>query len=141
MNPKNQRSANSNYSKCTHDAHDNDEREHKSGNNSFQDTPRSPEFSNGELSARATALPIKNFLSRYSSCSQEEEDGRFASRVPRKALVSLGSDTKRQMSLNFAMDDLFSDDVSMDLFIQTIRGQTNGPGLDVHNGKTNAFFN
>ncbi len=61
MNRKNQRSANSNYSKCAHDAHDNDEHEHESGNNSFQDTLRSPEFSNGELSARATALPIENY--------------------------------------------------------------------------------
>ena len=51
-----------------------------------------------------------------------------------KALVSSGSDTQRQMSLNFAMDNMFCNDVSMDLFIETIADQTN-------NGKTNAFFN
>ncbi len=39
-NPKNQCSANNNnYNKCAHDAHYNDERKHKSGNDSRQDTP------------------------------------------------------------------------------------------------------
>ena len=57
-----------------------------------------------------------------------------------KALVSSGLDTKHRMSLNFTMDNMFCDDVSMDLFIQTIGGQTGEPGLDVHDGKTNAFF-
>jgi hypothetical protein len=58
--------------------------------------------------------------------------------------VSLGSDTKqekRRMSLIFAMDDMFRDDISMNLFIQVIGGQTGGPSLDVHDGKTDVFFN
>ena len=44
------------------------------------------------------------------------------------------------MSLNFAMVDMFCNDISMDLFIETIAGQTE-PDLDAHDGKTNAFFN
>ncbi len=36
---------------------------------------------------------------------------------------------------------MFRDDVSMDSFIKTIAGQTDQPGLDAHDGKTNAFFN
>jgi hypothetical protein len=45
------------------------------------------------------------------------------------------------MSLNFAIDDMFRDDISMDLFIETITGQTDEPGPDANDGKTNAFFN
>ncbi len=56
-----------------------------------------------------------------------------------KALVSSGSDTQRRMSLNFAMDDMFRDDVSMDSFIKTIAGQTE-PDLDAHDGQTDAFL-
>jgi hypothetical protein len=74
-NPKNQRSANNNYNKRVHDAHYNNEREHESGTDSPQDTPRSPEYSDGEVRAGAAA--------RCSSCSEEEEDGRCASQVPR----------------------------------------------------------
>ncbi len=58
-----------------------------------------------------------------------------------KALVSFGSDTKRWMSLNFAMDGMICNDVSMDSFIQTIGDQTDEPGLDAHDDKTDAFFN
>ncbi len=47
-----------------------------------------------------------------------------------EALVSSGSDTQRRMSLNLAMDDMFRDDVSLDLFL----GKTG-------DGKTDAFFN
>ncbi len=36
---------------------------------------------------------------------------------------------------------MFRDDVSMDSFIKTIAGQTDEPGLDAHDGKTDAFFN
>jgi hypothetical protein len=36
---------------------------------------------------------------------------------------------------------MFRDEVSMDSFIETITGQTDEPGLDVHDGKTNTFFN
>jgi hypothetical protein len=57
-----------------------------------------------------------------------------------KALVSSGSDTQRRMSLNFAMDNMFRDDISMDSFIETIAGQTE-LGLDAHDSKTDAFFN
>ncbi len=42
--------------------------------------------------------------------------------------------------MNFAMKVMFRDDISMDLFIKTIPGQTE-PGLDAHDGKTNTFFN
>ena len=58
-----------------------------------------------------------------------------------KALLSSGLDTKRRMSLNFAIDDMFRNDISMDLFIETITGQTDEPGPDANDGKTNAFFN
>ena len=44
-------------------------------------------------------------------------------------------------SLNLTFDDMFRDDVSMDLFIETITDQTDESGLDVHDGKTDAFFN
>ena len=66
-----------------------------------------------------------------------------------KALVIPNSDTKKgnlQMllhlprSLNLTFDDMFRDDVSMDSFIKIIAGQTDEPGLDAHDGKTNAFF-
>ncbi len=57
-----------------------------------------------------------------------------------KALVSCGLYTKRRMSLNLVMDDMFRDDVSMDSFIETIAGQTE-PDLDAHDGQTDAFFN
>ena len=51
------------------------------------------------------------------------------------ALVSSGSDTQGRMSLNFAMDNMFRDDISMDSFLRTIAaGQPD-------DGKTNAFFN
>ncbi len=43
--------------------------------------------------------------------------------------------------LNLTFDDMLRDDVSMDSFIETIAGQTDEPGLDAHDGKTDAFFN
>jgi hypothetical protein len=36
---------------------------------------------------------------------------------------------------------MLRNDVSMDSFIKTIAGQTDEPGLDAHDGKTNTFFN
>jgi hypothetical protein len=140
-NPKNQRSANNNYSKRAHDAHYNDEREHESGNDSRQDTPQSPESRNGEMSASATASPIKNYHIDTLHVLKKRRMGGVPHKSPGpKSLVSSGSDTQRWMSLNFAMDDMFRDDVSMDLFIKTISGQTE-PGLDAHDGKTITFFN
>jgi hypothetical protein len=65
-----------------------------------------------------------------------------------KALVIPNSDTHKKnvqmvlhlpCSLNLTFDDMFHDDVSMDLFIETIAGQTE-PGLDAYDGKTDAFF-
>ncbi len=44
-------------------------------------------------------------------------------------------------SLNLTFDDMFRNNVSMDSFIETIAGQTDEPGLDAHDGKTDAFFN
>ncbi len=67
-----------------------------------------------------------------------------------KALVILNSDTQKRnvqmllhlpRSLNLTFDDLFRDDVIMDSFIETIACQTDEPGLDAHDGKTDAFFN
>jgi hypothetical protein len=58
--------------------------------------------------------------------------------------VSLNSDTKKEehwMSLNFAMSDIFHDDVSADLFLEAIGGQTDKSGLNTYDGKTDAFFN
>jgi hypothetical protein len=136
-NPKNQRSANNNYSKRAHDAHYNDKREHESGNDSCQDTPQSPESSDGEMSASAAALPIKNYHLDTLHLPKKRRMGGVPHKSPgNKALLSSGSDTKRRMSLNFAMEDMFCNDVSMDLFIQTIGGQTDELGLDVHDGKT-----
>jgi hypothetical protein len=37
-------------------------------------------------------------------------------------------------------DDMFRDDVSMDLFIKNIADQTE-PDLDAHDGNTDTFFN
>jgi hypothetical protein len=66
------------------------------------------------------------------------------------ALVIPNLDTKKRnvqmlshlpCSLNLTFDNMFRDEVSMDSFIETITGQTDEPGLDVHDGKTNTFFN
>ena len=144
-NPKNQCSASNNYSKRTQDTHFNNNRQHESGKDSRQDTPRAPEFSDGELSASAAASPIKNYHLETFHVPKKRRMGDVPHKSPgNKALVSFGSDTKKEerwMSLNFAMDDLFHDDVSMDLFIQAIRGQTDGSGLNTCYVKTNAFFN
>ena len=130
-NPKKQRSANNNYSKRAHDAQYNNEREHKSRNDSCQDTPRSPKFSNGELSASVAALPIKNYHLDTLHVPKKRRMGDVPHKSPgNKALVSSGSDTQRRMSLNLAMDDMFRDDVSLDSFL----GKTG-------DGKTDAFFN
>jgi hypothetical protein len=43
-------------------------------------------------------------------------------------------------SLNLTFDDMFRDDVSMDSFNETIAGQTDKPGLDARDGKTDAFL-
>ncbi len=135
-NPKNQRSANNNYNKRAHDAHYNDEREHGSGTDSPQDTPQSPEYSDGEVSAGAAASPIENYHIDALHIPKKRRMGGVPHKSPGpKALVSSGSDTQHWMSLNFAMDDMFRDDVSMDLFLGTIAaGQTD-------DGKTDAFFN
>ncbi len=131
-NPKNQRSANNNnYNKRAHDAHNNDEREHESVTDSPQDTPRSPEYSNGEVSAGAAALPIENYHLDALHIPKKRGMGGVPHKSPGpKALVSSGSDTQRRMSLNLAMDDMFRDDVSMDSFL----GQ-------IGDGKIDAFFN
>jgi hypothetical protein len=94
------------------------------------------------MSTSAAASPIKNYHLDTLHVPKKRRMGGVPHKSPgNKALVSSGSDTKHQMSLNFAMDNMFCDDVSMDLFIQTIGGQTDEPGLDAHNGKTDAFFN
>ena len=65
----------------------------------------------------------------------KKEDGRCASQVPRKEGTcdsELGHTQKRNLqmlshlpcSLNLMFDDMFRDDVNMDLFIKTIAGQT-----------------
>jgi hypothetical protein len=131
-NPKNQRSANNNnYNKRAHDAHYINEREHESGTDSPQNTPRSPEYSDGEVSASAGASPIENYHLDSLHVPKKRRMGDVPHKSPgNKALVSLGSDTQRRISLNLAMDDMFRDDVSMDSFL----GQ-------IGNGKTDAFFN
>ena len=58
------------------------------------------------------------------------------------ALVSAESGFQHSLSLNLTMADV--DDVSMDdSFIKIIQGdeQTEEPGLDAHDGQTDAFFN
>ena len=130
-NPKNQRGANNNnYNKRAHDAHYNDEREHESGTDSPQDSPRSPEYSDGEVSAGAGASPIENYhLDDFHIPKKRRMDDVPHKSPGKKALVSSGSDTRR-MSLNLAMEDMFRDDVSLDSFL----GKTG-------DGKTDAFFN
>jgi hypothetical protein len=101
-----------------------------------------PKSSDGELSASAAALPIENYHPDILHAPKKRRMGDVPHKSPgNKALVSSGSDTKRWMSLNFTMDDMFCDDVSMDSSIQTIEGQTDEPGLDAHDSKTNTFFN
>jgi hypothetical protein len=135
-NPKNQRSVNNNYNKRAHDAHYNDEREQESGTDSPQETPQSPEYSDGEVSAGAAASPIENYHLNALHIPKKRRMGGVPHKSPGpKALVSSGSDTQRWMSLNLAMDNMFRDDVSMDLFCGTIAaGQTD-------DSKTDAFFN
>jgi hypothetical protein len=135
-NPKNQRSANNNnYHKRAHDAHYNDERKHKSGTDSPQDTSRSPEYSDREVSTGAAASPIENYYLDAFHTPKKRRMGGVPHKSPGpKALVSSGSDT-RWMCLNLAIDDMFRDDVSMDSFLGPLAaGQTD-------NGKTDAFFN
>jgi hypothetical protein len=45
------------------------------------------------------------------------------------------------MSLNFAMDDMFRNDVSMDLFLKALRGQTDESNLNTYDGKIDALYN
>jgi hypothetical protein len=138
--PKNQCSANNTYNKRVHDAHYNDEREHKSGTGSHQDTPQSPKYSDEEMRVSTAASPIKNYHLNTLHIPKKRRMGGVPHKSPGpKALVSSGSDTQRQMSLNLAMDDMFRDDVSMDSFIETIPGQTE-LDLGAHDGKTDAFF-
>ncbi len=66
----------------------------------------------------------------------------------KKALVIPNSDKKKKCafvhlprSLNLTFDNMFCNDVSMDSFIKIISGQTDEPGLDAHDGKTDTFFN
>jgi len=131
-NPKNQCSTNNNnYNKRALNAHFNDEREHKSGTDFPQDTPRSPEYSDGEVSASVGASPIENYHLDTLHVPKKRRMGYVPHKSPgNKALVSSGSDTQRRMSLNLAMDNMFRDDVSMDSFL----GQ-------IGDGKTDAFFN
>jgi hypothetical protein len=62
----------------------------------------------------------------------------------KKKSLQMPSKLPGSMSLNFTMADVFADDVSMDdSFIKIIAGdgQTEEPGLDAHDGQTDAFFN
>jgi len=114
-----------------HNAHYNDEREHESGTDSPQDTPHSPEYSYGEVSASAKASPIENCHLDTLCVPKKKRMGDVPHKSPgNKALVSSGSDTQRWMSLNLAMDNMFRDDVSMDSFLGQIGDR-----------KIDAFFN
>jgi hypothetical protein len=132
-NPKNQRSTNNNnnYNKRAHDAHYNDERYLSSQDESPEEhrTP-GPSDDEGEVSASAGASPIENYHLDTIRVPKKRRMGDVPHKSPgNKALVSSSSDTQRRMSLNLAMDDMFCDDVSMDLFL----GQ-------IGDGKTDAFF-
>jgi hypothetical protein len=83
------------------------------------------------VSAGAGASPIKNYHLDAFHIPKKRRMCDVPLKSPgNKALVSSGSDTQRQMSLNFAMDNMFPDDVSTDSFL----GQ-------IGDGKTNTFFN
>ena len=63
-----------------------------------------------------------------------------------KKSVQMPSQLPRSLSLNLSMAEVFDDvdDISMDdSFIKIIQGdeQTKEPGLDVHDGQTDTFFN
>jgi hypothetical protein len=63
-----------------------------------------------------------------------------------KKSVQMPSQLPRSLSLNLSMAEVFDDvdDISMDdSFIKIIQGdeQTEEPGLDVHDGQTDTFFN
>jgi hypothetical protein len=105
----------------------------------------SPKFSEGEVSGSAAASPLKNYHLKTLHVPKKRRMGDVPHKSPgHKALVSSSSDTKkeeRRMSLNFVMEDIFRNDISMDLFLKALRGQTDKSGLNAYNGKTNAFFN
>ena len=59
----------------------------------------------------------------------------------KKKSLQTPSQLPRSVSLNFTMADLFADDVSMDDSFIKVDEQTEEPGLDAHDGQTDAFFN
>ena len=66
----------------------------------------------------------------------------------KKKSVQMPSRVPRSLSLNLVMEDVFADDVGDDVsiddsFIKLLEGdgQAELPGLDAHDGQTDAFFN
>jgi hypothetical protein len=160
-NPKNQRSAsnnNNNYSKRAHDNHYQDDHRRSSDNESREAPIMSLASSEGKVSANESATD-RSHENYYLDNLHIPKKNRRSGDVPHKspgnnALVSTESGLEkkpsqlpRSLSLNLTMADVFAydaDDVSMDdSFIKIIAGdgQTEEPGLNAHDGQTDAFFN
>ncbi len=69
------------------------------------------------------------------------KEGTCDSELGHKKKINVQMLSHLPRSLNLTFDNMFRDDVSMDSFIETIAGQTDEPGLDAHDGKTDALFN
>jgi hypothetical protein len=161
-NPKNQRSTNNNnnnYGKRAHDSHYQDNCHHSSDDKSRDAPVMSLVSSEGKVSANASTADRSH--EKYHLDSYHIPKIWRLDYVPHKspgnnALVSTESGSKKKpvqmpsqlpRSLTLTVEDIFpvdADDISMDdLFIKMIagNGQTEEPGLDAHDGQTDAFFN
>jgi hypothetical protein len=148
--------------KRAHDNHYQDNRHCSSDNESREDPVMSVASNKGEVSKNASAVD-RSHENYYLDNSHIQKKIWRMGDVPHKspgnnALVSTESGLEKKsvqmpsqlphsLSLNLRMADVFAydgDDVSMDdLFIKIIQGdgQTKEPGLDAHDGQTDAFFN
>ena len=105
----------------------------------------SPEFSKGKMSASASTAvsPLKNFHLKALHAPKKRRMGDVPHKYPGiNTLVSLNSSKKKhQMSLNFAMDDMFCNDFSVDLFLEAFGGRNDKYSLNAYDGKIDVFFN
>ena len=163
-NPKNQRSVsnnNNNYSKRAHDNHYQDDHHRGSDDESRKDPVMSVASNEGEVSMNESAAERSHenyHLDSFHIPKKIRRSGDVSHKSPgnnalvstesglEKKSVQMPSPLPRSLSLNLSMAEVFDDvdDVSMDdSFIKIIQGdeQTKEPGLDVHDGQTDTFFN
>jgi hypothetical protein len=156
-NPRNQRSAsnNNNYSKRPHDKHYQDDRHSSSDDESREDPVMSVASNEGEVSTNASAADRSHdnyHLDNFHVPKKIRRSGDVPHKSPgnnalvstksgfEKKSVQMPSQLPRSLSLNMTMANVFGDDVSMDdSFIKIIQGEE--PGLNAHDGQTDAFFN